>query len=377
MGWEKRWAGCCGAFKNPHEGHHQGIPHPKSWPLAWQCCFFQREAHSGSKFCCRFGPHTSEIVPLRSCLWTCLSFLCWWRNMVAFSAFGSWQDWGSPFDLKQLQEKWGWQGVPRCDVRSWKTQSASREGEPPGPTWLLPSWTRSPSSHVRHIFKNILTIHENAFSSVPIKYYTQPNYGRFLARGAAGQKLTREEGREIAFGGHCAEVDACCCHPRLLKHKLQALELWPVEKYMMIEKFTPTSPSLEADCCWLCRGSRWRTQRLNWSGFSMVASLLCSSPSFGNWPPMCPEQLRQSFSILHLRPGKIFIAPENNPEFSRFSEAEVLSRLRQRLGDRLQTFVFDGGYVRCQSFSEEVAGCSRAQQCTRMDYELKSNGTVD
>lgn len=42
----------------------------------------------------------------------------------------------------------------------------------------------------------------------------------------------------------------------------------------------------------------------------MVASLLWSSPSFGNWPPMCPEQLRQSFSILHLRPGKIFIAPE-------------------------------------------------------------------
>ena len=38
-------------------------------------------------------------------------------------------------------------------------------------------------------------------------------------------------------------------------------------------------------------------------------------------------------------PWENLYSARNNPEFSRLSEAEVLSRLRQRLGDRLQTFV--------------------------------------
>ena len=36
--------------------------------------------------------------------WSQLSMLM--EKYGGVSAFGSWQDWGSPFDLKQLQEKW-------------------------------------------------------------------------------------------------------------------------------------------------------------------------------------------------------------------------------------------------------------------------------
>ena len=198
-----------------------------------------------------------------------------------------------------------------------------------------------------------MTIHESAFSSVPIKYYTQPNYGRFLARGAAGQKLTRE-GRDIAFGGHCAEVDACCCHPRLLKHKLQALELWPVEKYMMIEKFTQHPQA-------------WRQIVADYAGVSLKnakAELIrlfyggkpsLELPFLRKWAADVSQAAQAILQHPASAPWENLYGARNNPEFSRLSEAEVLSRLRQRLGDRLQTFIFDGGYVRCQSFSEEVA----------------------
>lgn len=36
--------------------------------------------------------------------WSQLSMLM--EKYGGVSAFGSWQDWGGPFDLKQLQEKW-------------------------------------------------------------------------------------------------------------------------------------------------------------------------------------------------------------------------------------------------------------------------------
>ena len=58
-----------------------------------------------------------------------------------------------------------------------------------------------------------------------------------MSRGLAGQKLTKEA-RRVAFGDMCCEVDAACCHPRLLVQRLKKLELWDPSRYVMFERFT-------------------------------------------------------------------------------------------------------------------------------------------
>ena len=58
-----------------------------------------------------------------------------------------------------------------------------------------------------------------------------------MARGPAGQKLTKEA-RHAAFGSICAEVDAACCHPRLLVRRLKWCELWELHKFPMLDCFT-------------------------------------------------------------------------------------------------------------------------------------------
>ena len=58
----------------------------------------------------------------------------------------------------------------------------------------------------------------DGLSTIQIAYYKLPHYGRLMARGAALQKLTREA-RKVATSKVSAEIDASCCHPRLLKLK--------------------------------------------------------------------------------------------------------------------------------------------------------------
>ena len=67
------------------------------------------------------------------------------------------------------------------------------------------------------------------WSQIAVEHYLAPGYGRLLAQGPAGQKLTREA-REIAFA-HLVEIDAPRCHPRLLHWHLQKLTLWTAGDY--------------------------------------------------------------------------------------------------------------------------------------------------
>ena len=64
-----------------------------------------------------------------------------------------------------------------------------------------------------------------------------------------------------------------------------------------------------------------------------------------------------------------------NPEFSRlsallsFSEAELLTSVKEAMDDLLEVYIFDGGYVRCGTMEEELrlteacAHCERSIQC--------------
>ena len=69
----------------------------------------------------------------------------------------------------------------------------------------------------------------------PIDNYRTSPYGRFLSRRVAGQKLTREA-RAVAFVDH-VDVDAPCCHPRLLMLTLHAHGLWDQDRLPLIQKF--------------------------------------------------------------------------------------------------------------------------------------------
>ena len=62
----------------------------------------------------------------------------------------------------------------------------------------------------------------------PIDYYRTSPYGRFLSRRVAGEKLSREA-RAVAFVDH-VDVDAPCCHPRLLVLTLHAHGLWDQDR---------------------------------------------------------------------------------------------------------------------------------------------------
>ena len=79
-------------------------------------------------------------------------------------------------------------------------------------------------------------IKDSHFSTAAMEYYKLPHYGRLLVRGPGGQKLTKEA-RHAAFGSHCAEIDAPCCHPRLLVLKLKTWYLWDANKFPMLKIF--------------------------------------------------------------------------------------------------------------------------------------------
>ena len=76
----------------------------------------------------------------------------------------------------------------------------------------------------------------DGLSTIQIAYYKLPHYGRLMARGAALQKLTREA-RKVATSTVSAEIDASCCHPRLLVQKLKSWGLWGEKKYSMLNLF--------------------------------------------------------------------------------------------------------------------------------------------
>ena len=76
-------------------------------------------------------------------------------------------------------------------------------------------------------------VHKGSGAQAPLPF--RSNTASFhLVRGPGGQ-LTKEV-RAAAFDSHCAEIDAPCCRPRLLIHKLKAWQL-DAEKCPMLALF--------------------------------------------------------------------------------------------------------------------------------------------
>ena len=70
-------------------------------------------------------------------------------------------------------------------------------------------------------------------STMTVNYHTKEIYGRAFVRGAAGEKFIREA-RKIAFSAY-TEVDATCCHLRLIRVLLKQTGIYTEERFGMID----------------------------------------------------------------------------------------------------------------------------------------------
>ena len=168
--------------------------------------------------------------------------------------FGTWADWACPFDLLHMQEKWDSKVyTSECDYM--ESHKASGIGvianvsstvvtvEETANLRALKQYMNLDVDRRPDMLKQYIDRHEThgaqdgIHSTISVEYYQQKHYGRYMSRGPPGQKLTKEA-RRVAFGDMCCEVDAACCHPRLLVQRLKKLELWDPSRYVMLERFT-------------------------------------------------------------------------------------------------------------------------------------------
>ncbi|CAE7447303.1 unnamed protein product, partial [Symbiodinium sp. CCMP2456] len=212
-------------------------------------------------------------------------------------------------------------------------------------------------------------LRDGSFSTIIVDYYQLTNYGRLLARGVAGQKLTREA-RHAAFGGHCVEVDAPCCHPRLLGMTLLKLGLWDTQKYPMLNKFTENYQA-------------WRQAIADYEDISLSdAKVELIRIFYGGKPTreipfllkLCDE-VQKAAEVLLRHPSSSHVVglyqDRRNPEFSRlcsllsFAEAKLLSIATESLGPRVQVLIFDGCYVSSHGLSDDMDVEEACDECSK------------
>ena len=167
------------------------------------------------------------------------------------AVFGDWKDWGCPFDMLHMQEKW-----QPLTFESEQQFMRALKNNGMGLIGNMSSTVAHVQEHVdlQALCKHAATgtdrrqellelyirrHHEHgplagASSSIDVENYQQKHYGRYLARGPAGQKLTKEA-RAIALGAHSAVVDPSCCHPRLLRKRLEDCKIWDAQRFPMIQ----------------------------------------------------------------------------------------------------------------------------------------------
>ena len=219
---------------------------------------------------------------------------------------------------------------------------------------------RRPELLARYVQRHVEQgVREGSFSTINVEYYRKPPYARLLARGPAGQKLTREA-RSIAFGSHCAEIDAECCHPRLLQKKLMDLNLWTDEKFPMLDRFVK-------------HFRHWRAGLAMHQDYSIQdAKIELIRIFYGGKPTIeAPFLLKLGDEVQEAARSLLrhscaadlvnMYTDRRNPEFSRLSallskdEAAMLDKARLVTAEYMQVLIFDGGLVRDDSFAAEVA----------------------
>ncbi|CAE6915818.1 unnamed protein product [Symbiodinium sp. CCMP2592] len=234
------------------------------------------------------------------------------------TVFGTFNDWGCPFDLLHIQEKW----VLIADK----------------------------------IFSEYIFSAMNVMATVS---------------SPAGQKLTREA-RDAAFGSFCAEVDVACCHPRLLVARLQKCGFWDPRKFVMLSLFT------ENYRAWRKCLADYTQETMDFGKKELIRVFYGGRPSV-EAPfllKLCDEVQRAADLLLGHGSAKTWstlYADRRNPEFSRlsamlsFDEAELLEKIIAPFGNRVNVLIFDGAYIRCDGFYHEL---EIAKMCETVSDDL-------
>ena len=311
------------------------------------------------------------------------------------NVFGTFSDWGCPFDLLHMQEKWepGTYEAERRYMEQHSTNhltmssSVSRTYCCVGETAdmiALADYARAGTDRRDDLLRVYIQRHERdgnregRLSVLHQEYYQQAHYGRCMARGPAGQKLTREA-RDAAFGSFCAEVDVACCHPRLLVARLQKCGFWDSRKFVMLSLFT------EHYRVWRKCLADYKQETIDFGKKELIRVFYGGRPSM-EAPfllKLCDEVQRAADLLLGHSSAKTWstlYADRRNPEFSRlsamlsFDEAELLEKIVAPFGDRVNVLIFDGAYIRCDSFAQEL---DLARTCEAIsndlhDVEIKS-----
>ncbi|CAE7726165.1 unnamed protein product [Symbiodinium sp. CCMP2592] len=296
----------------------------------------------------------------------------WQRLVPAMEAnggsavFGTWAQWSDPFDLLHLQEKWTGSAFQHDAQMIRQNKSLSEDLAFLGRLSearlhekinlsALEAYARARTDRRQDLLDAYITRHRRDgfshgdYSTIEVEYYRRQHYGRLISRGPSGQKLTREA-RYAAFSSHCVEVDAPCCHPRLLVQKLRDAGLWDEQKYSML--------ALVVLHC-----NSWCQCLATYSDYTVMdAKVELIRIFYGGRPSieapfllkLCDEVQRAAVALLRTPEASWFsdlYGDRPNPEFSRlsamlsFEEAKLLQIMRSRLEDQVQVLIFDGCYI--------------------------------
>jgi hypothetical protein len=194
-----------------------------------------------------------------------------------------------------------------------------------------------------------------------MSYSTKPGYGRKMARGASGQKLTREA-RAAAFGDTALEIDMPCSHPRLLLAKLKVLGLFKPAEYPMLVAFC------EHFAAW--RDAVKEMKQITEQQAKMaVLMIFYGGRDFEDIPFLrkltAEVQVASRVIMAHssLQAFTHLYSDRRRPDISRlcavlsFEEDKVISEVFTSLdkhGVFSRVLLFDGAYIRCKTFADEV-----------------------
>lgn len=314
----------------------------------------------------------------------------WQRLVPAMEAhggsavFGTWAQWSDPFDLLHLQEKWTGSAFQHDAQMIRQNKSLGEDLAFLGRLSevrlhekinlsTLEAYARARTDRRQDLLDAYLTRHRRDgfsngdYSTIEVEYYSRPYYGRLIARGASGQKITREA-RMAAFSPHCVEIDAPCCHPRLLVQKLRDAGLWDDLKYPML--------GLVVLHC-----NNWRQCLATYSDYTVTdAKVELIRIFYGGRPnieapfllKLCDEVQRAAVALLRTPEASWFsdlYGDRPNPEFSRlsamlsFEEAKLLQIVHSRLDDQVQVLIFDGCYIDCNDLAVELDIVEACRAC--------------
>ena len=305
-----------------------------------------------------------------------------WTSLYTFmqeeggdKVFGTWADWACPFDLLHIQEKWEDKAFSsdRAYMEAHKSSGAGVIATVSATVTSLEEIVDLPAlkqymqldvDRRQDMLRQYIERHEShgqqegSQSKINVEYYQQKHYGRYMARGPSGQKLTKEA-RSVAFGSMCAEVDAACCHPRLLAKRLKDLGLWDSTKYVMLEHFIANFQA------WRRCLAKYMDKPVADAKTELIRIFYGGRPSI-QAPfllKLCDEIQKAAESLIghpSATPWSRLYADRCNPEFSRlsamlsFAEAEMLTAFTEKCPTLTNVLVFDGAYMTTMSFAAEL-----------------------